>query len=163
LGSAKVIWDKLRVPSAVEVNSMMLPVLLHVNFALRILFTVIKGEDPRAWLVLLVGWRKKVVQNVLDVGVVRLATVVKIAPKVNIVQANIQAVRKSRIQIPPHALIAKSANSCPIKVPQNAWIVSLDNFKTKKEIKNAKNVPRILLQPAVKKSPAATAPPEKVI
>ena len=55
MGSAKVIRDKLRVPSAVEVNSMMLPVLLHVNFALRILFTVIKGEDPRAWLVLLVG------------------------------------------------------------------------------------------------------------
>ena len=128
---------------------MMMSVLPRVNFAMQTLFTVIKGEDPRAWLVLLVGWRKKVVQNVLDVGVVRLATVVKIAPKVNIVQANIQMVRT---QIPPHALIAKSANSCPIKVPQNAWIVSLDNFKTKKEIKNAKNVPRILLQPAVKKS-----------
>ena len=87
-------------------------------------------------------------QNVLDVAVVRLATVVKIAPKVNIVQVNIQMVR---IPILPRALIAKLANSCLIKVPPNAWIVSLDNSKTKKETKYAKNVPKILLQPVVKK------------
>ena len=48
LGSAKVTQDKLRVPSAAEVNSTMLLVLPHVNFALQILFTVIKGEIPRA-------------------------------------------------------------------------------------------------------------------
>ena len=89
---------------------------------------------------------KRVEQEHLAVFPVKI---VKIAWSVNIVQANMKTVL---VLTQPRAMIAKAANSCPIKVPPNAWIVFLDNFKTKKENKNAKYVQLILLQPVVKKS-----------
>ena len=154
LVSVKTTMNKRRALNAFPVNSVTQQVLLFVNFARQTRSLEAKEEMP---LALLAQWGgcplKRAVINAKRVEQERLAMlpvkIVKIAWSVNIVQANIQT---ELVLIQPSALIVKAANSCPIKVPPNAWIVFLDNFKTKKEIKNAKNAQKILLQPVVKRS-----------